>query len=140
MTIAKWCWLQRDRRTFVEMLAETGDPALAAHAVGRDVADAFHMRDKVPEFAAAWQRALGIAWERVEMRVLAGLLATGKAADDKPGRLIDSRMALAMLQRREAPKSARGGTAPVDGPQVMQLRDEIRALATTLPDDWTPPR
>lgn len=137
MTMAKWRWLQRDRRMFVEMLAETGDPAIAAHAIGRNISEAYQLRDSAPEFAADWQRAVAIAWERVELRVLAGLLATDKKDDDKPAKLIDSRMALAMLQRREGPK-VRGGPAILDGGRVMQLRGEIRALATTLPADWTP--
>jgi hypothetical protein len=140
MTLAKWCWLERDRRTFVEILAETGDPAVASHAVGRTIVEAFRLRDNATEFAAAWQRALGIAWERVEMRLLAGLLAGDGATDDKPGKLIDSRMALAMLQRREAAKAVHSAAAPLDDAQVMRLRSEIRALAATLPDDWAPPR
>ncbi len=140
MPIAKWRWLQRDRRIFVDVLAETGDPALAAVAVGRSISEAYQLRDSVAEFAAEWQRALGIAWERVEMRVLAGLLAAGGKDDDKPTKLIDSRMALAVLQRREAPKMVRGGSGRTDSGPVTRLRDEIKALATTLPEEWSPPR
>jgi hypothetical protein len=43
-------------------------------------------------------------------------------------RLLDSRMALAVLQRRDTARTVRGPRA--DGGRVSALRDEIRALAT----------
>lgn len=127
MTVPNWHWLKRERRAFCAKLAETGDPGLAARSVGHDIGEAYRMRDAIPQFAGEWQRALAIAWELVETRVLSGLLASAKDEADKPVKLIDSRMALAVLQRREAPRAVRGAT--VDGARVSALRDEIRALA-----------
>lgn len=127
MTVPGWHWLQRDRVAFCAKLAETGDPVQAAAAVGRSISEAYRMREAIPAFAGAWQRALEIAWDLVETRVLSGLLAQAGADSDKPVKLIDSRMALAVLQKRDAPRTVRG--APVDGGRVSALRDEIRALA-----------
>ena len=128
MTAPKWQWLVRDRKAFCDVLAETGDPVAAAASVGRRVADAYRMRDVIPDFAQAWERALAVAWELVESRVLAALLKVAEPElDEKAVRLIDSRMALAVYRRRELPKAARRHSG--DTPQVLQLREEIRALA-----------
>lgn len=127
MTVPNWHWLKRERRAFCAMLAETGDPGAAARSVGYGISEAYRMRDAIPEFAGEWQRALMIAWELVETRVLSGLLGSTKEDANKPAKLIDSRMALAVLQRREAPRAVRGAT--IDAGRVSALRDEIRALA-----------
>lgn len=125
MTIAKWQWLARERRAFCAHLAEHGDPAAAARAIGKNLTDAYRQRDSMPGFAGEWQAALAVAWEQVETRVLAGLLAP--AGDGGKAGLIDSRVALAVLARREAPKTVRGPL--VDEAKVARFRDEIRALA-----------
>lgn len=127
MTNPKWHWLQRERRAFCEVLATTGDPVTAAKAVGHELTDAYRQREEVPGFEAQWQKALATAWDSVETLVLANLLVQAKADAEKPVRLIDSRMALAVLQRREVTKVVRGPR--VNAGRVAQMRDEIRALA-----------
>lgn len=122
MTEPNWVWPARDQRLFLESLLATGDPGDAAATVGRSIETAYRMRERAPEFAAAWLRVLGIAWEQVEMRVLASLL------HGKP-ETIDAKLALAVLQRR--PPATRG-TAGIDPARVSQLRGEIRALATPI--------
>ncbi|GGD98715.1 hypothetical protein GCM10011529_00980 [Polymorphobacter glacialis] len=130
MTKPRWQWLQRDRRAFCEVLARTGDPVTAAAAVGHDLGDAYRQRETVPGFEADWQKALSVAWDNVETMVLANLLAQARADAEKPVRLIDSRMALAVLQRREGVKVTRGSRPDVrpDMGRVAAMRDEIRAL------------
>lgn len=147
MTQPTWWWRQRDRDAFLVALAETGDPAAAARAVDRPMEQAWRQRDVCPAFAAGWARAIAIAWERAETQVLAALLKLGEpeapeapattegaTAAGKPrggGRstLLDSRLALALVQRREAGVKRVHGK-PVEGSAVTRLRAEIRALTT----------
>jgi hypothetical protein len=92
----------------------------------------YRHRDADPRFAAEWQSALGYAWEQVETRVLAALLAQLDRAEDSTsgsrGGLIDSRLALAILNGRERPVT-RQGARSIDSASVARLRAEIRALA-----------
>ena len=132
MTAPRWYWLVRDRRAFISKLIETGDPLLAAKAVGRSMEDAFRMRDADEGFAAAWVRAVGLAWEQLESQLLAGLLGAARAAAAReaeagaiPG-AADNKLVLAALQRRPV-TAAR--PRPVDGAAVARLRAEIAALA-----------
>ena len=130
---------RRARLAFLDQLCRTGDPALAADALGLSLTQLFRMRETDAEFAAQWQAALGFAWERVEHRVLATLLAeveaAGDGADGRSGKrsgLLDSRLVLAILSRRDAAVRVTG--RPVDAPHVARLRAELRALAGTLPN------
>lgn len=121
MSYRNWQWRVRDRRLFIDTLAETGNPATAAAAIGQTLAAAYAMRERWPQLANEWQQALGVAWEQVEMRMLATLLE-GAAGD------IDPKLALEMLKRR--PKAA--ATTPmvtIDAGRVARVRSEIRALA-----------
>jgi hypothetical protein len=154
------------RRQFLDELARSGDPEQAARALGVSMVDAFRLRDADPAFGSQWQAAVGFAWELLEMRLLADLLASPAAAEatglvGEPtaqyqggqtgpaattsgqsgrrkaaaaGRLIDrldSRLTMAIINRREAPP-ARGGTPrgpPMDSAAVARLRAELRDLA-----------
>ncbi|WP_310476175.1 hypothetical protein [Sandarakinorhabdus sp.] len=125
------------RDAFLEQLIRLGDPALAADAVGLPLMQLFRQRDADPRFAAGWQAALGYAWERLESRVLAELLAradapaeTGivrKASGALTG-LLDSRLAMAIIDRREKPVTRQHGR-PVESASVARLRAELRDLA-----------
>jgi hypothetical protein len=135
MTVAKSTWCRRDRRQFLACLAATGDPMRAAQEAGRTLEAAFALRAGDAEFAEGWTRAMTIAWELVEARVLARLLAP---EDDLPAsaRILDSKLALAVLQRRAvalvgAPETVTGG-APVSEDEVARVRAEIRSLAQGL--------
>ena len=114
-------WRVKDRQTFVEVLTETGNPATAAAAIGQTLAAAYAMRDRWPALADDWRRALGIAWEQVEMRLLSTLLDDGRGA-------IDSKVALEMLKRRPQPPVR--ALVTVDATKIAAIRNEIRALAS----------
>jgi hypothetical protein len=121
-------WPARDRQRFIATLTETGNPAAAAASIGETLADAYRMRERWPQLADEWQQALGIAWEQVEMRVLATLLA-GEAGS------IDARVALEMLKRRPAPAPAPPaprGVTTIDAGSLARVRNEIRALAAPV--------
>ena len=120
MTVSGCRWLVRDRRRFIEVLTETGDPALAAAEINLSLDAVYAARERSPELAREWRRALGIAWEQVEMRVLSSLL--------DPGGKVDARTALAMLKRR--PASPMAAPVTIDAAVVAQVRQEIRALAS----------
>lgn len=120
MTIYRnWHWKVKDRQTFIDTLTETGNPAVAAAAIGQSLAAAYAMRERWPALAEDWRRALGVAWEQVEMRVLATLL-DGAAAD------IDAKVALEMLKRR--PVAQVRATVTIDALKIARVRNDIRAL------------
>lgn len=123
MQACKRRWNIRDRQRFIEVLIETGNPALAATAVGQSLAAAYALRDRWPEFADDWRRALGIAWEQVEMRMLSTLL-DGSAGD------IDPKVALEMLKRR--PAAPGRAAVMIDAAKIARVRSEIKALAGAI--------
>ena len=120
MDISKARWKTTDRNRFIATLIETGNPATAADAIGQTLASAYQMRDRCPILEAEWRRALSIAWEQVEMRVLSNLL-DGRASS------IDAKTALEMLKRR-APATTRP-MVTIDAARITRIRNEIRALA-----------
>lgn len=124
MQYRNWHWKVRDRQLFITVLTATGNPATAAAAIGQTLAAAYTMRDRWPLLADEWRRALGIAWEQVEMRVLSSLL-------DGDADAIDPKVALAMLKRR--PAAAGPPLLTIDAARLERVRSDIRALAP--PDD-----
>ncbi len=134
---------RKDRAAFLDLLARHGDPALAADRLGLPLMLLFRHRDTDPVFAAEWQSAVGYAWEQVETRVLATLLEQlgrddgtgdgGGQGGGKPaprGGLVDSRLALAILNGRDRPVT-KSGRRPgiVESAGVARLRAEVQALA-----------
>lgn len=126
MTLARSVWLRREHREFVETLATTGDPARAAATIGRSLEAAYRRRETCPELAADWQRAMAMAWEQVEARVLAGLLT---ACGEEGVKLLESRVALAFVQRRGAPAGRAAEKRRADPRKVSALRAELLRLA-----------
>ena len=130
---------RKDRQAFLELLARHGDPAVAADQLGLPLFVLFRHRDADPAFAAEWLAAVNYAWERVESRVLAALLSdtdaeTGDKAGDRAARkpaagIIDTRLALAIVARRDKPVTHKGAARPHDGAAAARLRAELRALA-----------
>ena len=121
-----------DRMAFVELLARHGDPAVAADHLGLPLFVLFRHRDADPAFAAEWLAAVNYAWERVESRVLAALLdsdAESGSAVGKGAGQIDTRLALAIVNRRDKPVTHTGGARATDGAGAARLRAELRALA-----------
>jgi len=111
---------RKARQAFLDHLMRSGDPALAAAETGLGLLQMFRLRAADPGFAADWQAAIGFAWERVEHRVLAGLLAQDGGVDIK--------VALAIMARRDAGATRVQGRS-VDSASVARLRAELRALA-----------
>ncbi len=120
MEFSTRAWSVTTRNRFITVLTQTGDPAKAAAAIGQSLAAVYAMRDRSPVLADAWRRALGIAWEQVEMRVLAALLE-GDAGDINP------KTALEMLKRR--PVAPTRPLLTIDAAKIAAVRDDIRALA-----------
>lgn len=120
---------KKDRMLFLEQLARHGDPAIVADQMGLPLLVLFRHRDADPAFAAEWQAAVNYAWERVESRVLAFLL--GQFGNDEAKRAwpIDTRLALAILTRRDRPVVHGGAVRPAEGASVERMRAELRALA-----------
>jgi hypothetical protein len=114
-------WKVTDRHRFITILTETGSPATAAAAIGKSLAAVYAMRDRSPTLANEWRRALGIAWEQVEMRLLATLL-DGDAGD------VDPKVALEMLKRRPAASSR--PLVTINAAKMAEVRNDIRALAS----------
>jgi hypothetical protein len=113
-------WKATERNRFIATLIETGNPAIAADAIGQTLASAYQMRDRCPVLEAEWHQALSIAYEQVEMRMLSNLL-------DGRANSIDARTALEMLKRR-APAASRP-MVTIDAARITRIRNEIRALA-----------
>jgi hypothetical protein len=113
---------RKDRAAFLEKLARQGDPAVAADELGLPLFVLYRHRDADPVFAAEWLAAVNYAWERVESRVLAALL--GQLADN-----LDTRLALAIVGRRDKTVAHKGTAKPYDGAGAARLRAELRALA-----------
>ena len=130
---------RKDRMAFLELLARHGDPAVAADQLGLPLFVLFRHRDADPAFAAEWLAAVNYAWERVESRVLAALLSDTTATTDEAGKparktavgsgMIDTRLALAIVARRDKPVTHNGAARPYDGAGAARLRAELRALA-----------
>ena len=120
MQYRNWHWRAKDRQLFIATLAETGNPATAARAIGQTLAAAYDMRERWPALADDWRRALGVAWDQVEMRLLATLLEGEADA-------IDAKVALEMLKRR--PAAPARPLLTIDAAKVARVRSDIRALA-----------
>lgn len=120
---------RKDRLAFLEQLARHGDPAIVADQLGLPLLVLFRHRDADPQFAAEWQAAVNYAWERVESRVLASLLGQVDPAGDTRAGPIDTRLALAILARRDRPANQKGTMGARDGAATARLRAEMRALA-----------
>lgn len=152
--VVKLIGKRKDRLAFLEQLSRCGDPAVAADQLGLPVFELFRYRDADPTFAAEWLAAVNYAWERVESRVLAALLGQfaagdalpGKGSDAVPGKgsdaarpkrasvgsgagQIDTRLALAIVGRRDKPVTHTGTGRVADGAGAARLRVELRALA-----------
>ncbi len=122
------------RKAFLDRLAESGSPKLAAASIGLTLREAYQLKAADGQFARCWEQAVAMAWEQVEAAVLEQLLAPEPG--EKPGRLFDSRLVLAVMQRRQPPVQQHGTLIEARG--VERLRAEIRALGTAEPDARKP--
>ncbi|MEI6419917.1 MAG: hypothetical protein WCO82_12680 [Sphingomonadales bacterium] len=140
-------WLRCECDDFCEALAELGDPVLAAARIGLPVIEAFRTRDADPAFDAEWRRAIAIAWELVEFRLLGQLLqrepqglpeaatASERREADKAVvqtqklifGLLEARMGAALAKPGPAPV-ARVHGKPVDSEAAVKLRDALHRI------------
>ncbi|OWK27762.1 hypothetical protein [Sphingomonas dokdonensis] len=106
---------------FAKVLAETCNVAAAAAAAGRTLATVHRWRSVDAAFAAAWDEALAIGYDRLENALLVyaigkvdGVAAGAAGASISNG---DLQLAVGMLQRHRAATSGRRGqTLPVRMP------------------------
>ncbi|MCD2317403.1 hypothetical protein LQ954_14740 [Sphingomonas sp. IC-11] len=106
---------------FAKVLAETCNVAAAAAAAGRTLATVHRWRSVDAAFAAAWEEALAIGYDRLENALLVyaigkvdGVAAGAVGASISNG---DLQLAVGMLQRhRAADAGRRGRTLPVRMP------------------------
>jgi len=113
----------RERQVqFVSMLAETCSVTAAARAAGVAVAICYRWRGESPAFAAAWDAAIAITYDRLEAGLLQHALATVQraTADDKAGgggvSAADLQFAVGLLGRHrggDEPKKGVGRTKPL---------------------------
>lgn len=130
----------RDRReTFLNTLAATCNVALAIKAAATCASTVYYMRRRDPEFAALWQEALTIAYERLETALLARAMGTdGVTVADAdfgdpemilPQGEIDAELALKLLARHRA--TVEGGRArPIRAGRHVATEAETNAALT----------
>lgn len=100
---------------FAKVLAETCNVALAAASAGRTVATVHRWRSVDAAFAAAWDEALAIGYDRLENALLVYALGKvdGVAGGAAGGSISngDLQLAVGMLQRHRASSGGRRGDA-----------------------------
>ena len=90
------------RERFLETLAQSSNVAAAARAGRIDVSTAYKTRRSEPAFAAAWQEALCLGYEALELDLLCRL-REGEPADAKNDRKYDNAQSIRLLlSHREA--------------------------------------
>ncbi|MCP1468686.1 hypothetical protein J3E64_000353 [Sphingobium sp. OAS761] len=136
-------WTQGEERLFLDGLAATLDSDEAARLSGRSRASAYARRRNDPDFARAWDRAIGTGYVELEAALLRDMLfghdveeitldASGAVTGRKVKRGRDHRAALAMLDKwRDHMATTRdGGDAGPDTDsavaRVRAMLDEIR--------------
>lgn len=108
-------WTKAERECFLEEFMESGDPKAAAIAAGHSLVEAFRLHEQDSGFAASWDWAIARAWDRVRLRIVAGLL--GQSGGGAP---IDPRITLAVLRA--------GGPEMGQSPEA----DEVRRLVADV--------
>lgn len=74
-------WTEAQRRTFLDTLADSCNVRMAARAAGKSQPAVYRLRERDPEFAAHWQEALRIGYERLETALLRRALRIAGAED-----------------------------------------------------------
>lgn len=113
---------RKRRKTFLNTLAATCNVALSAAAAGVCGSTVYDARRRDPAFAALWQEALAIGYERLEAALMARALGTDGAVpadfgDADPATIlpegeIDTQLGMQLLARHRAaaqgkPRAAR---------------------------------
>lgn len=123
---------------FAKVLAETCNVAAAAAAAGRTLATVHRWRSVDAAFAAAWDEALAIGYDRLENALLVyaigkvdGVAAGAAGASISNG---DLQLAVGMLQRHRAADAGRRGQAlpvrmPTEAESDAALKRALDGLA-----------
>lgn len=120
---------------FAKVLAETCNVAAAAAAAGRTLATVHRWRSVDAAFAAAWEEALAVGYDRLENALL--VYALGKIDGEAAGASIsngDLQLAVGMLQRHRAADGGRRGQAlpvrmPTEAESDAALKRALDGLA-----------
>lgn len=132
-------WTKEDVRAFMTALAETLNVSEAARIVGKSRAGAYARKQRYPEFAKAWDRAIDIGYCELEAALLRDLLfgaeeeevtldGDGAVKTRKIKRGRDQRVALAMLDRwRDHVTRTRQGAAG-QGPETPSAVAKLRKM------------
>lgn len=106
-------WTPKRRETFLLMLTQTGCVEDAAVAAGMTHGGAYQLRDRDPEFAAAWRRAITEAKVTLEGKLIARAI---KGDDIASTVKYPDRIAMFLLSRHDkiAPPEPDESGPPVD--------------------------
>lgn len=111
-------WTAAARAVFLEHLAATCHVTNACRAAGRNVKGLYALRRRDPIFAAQWQAALEMGWDRLEAALLEHAIAPLDAAEpidaDTPRAAFDPTLAMKLLALHRT-RDGRGGRAAKTG-------------------------
>ena len=101
------CLTPGRRKRFLDELAESCNVRRSAGEAGATQAAFYRLRQRDPEFAAAWEAALATGYARLEAELMAEALGEGGREDGRPP--LDRDLAMSLLGRRDAAARAAGG-------------------------------
>lgn len=78
-------WTQARRRRFLDVLAATCNVSEAAAAIGKNTSNVYKLRQRDPEFRAAWADALECGYARLEAALLARAAGTDGRRFERSG-------------------------------------------------------
>jgi len=138
-------WTGEAMAAFLETLADTGIVAKACDAAGKSRATAYELRRRNPLFAQGWEKALGLARERLADTLLARSLEGNVEQIVKDGEIvaekhfIDNRLGLAVLkrldQRADGGQPARRQSTPSRPGKEPDWELAVNALRTGEAED-----
>ena len=115
-------WTRDVRNRFFDLLAVSGDVALAAEAVGKTAQSAYALRRRSASFAATWRAVLDDTYERLEAALVRQVLGDTDTT-------VDVAAALLLLERRpRAGRSAPTTKAKVTDEATLRARAERELL------------
>lgn len=147
-TIPAKGWTKARRQLFLDTLAATCNVRRSIEAAGMTSSGAYQLRRRDPDFAALWNEALAIGYQRLEEALLERALgsvndiAIGIDADDEGGTIVpgsgfsarrlgsaDVQLALSLLNRHRA-AAEWGGKASTGRGRARSTPEEIDARLT----------
>ena len=117
--VRKGGWRKATRAKFLSVLADTCNVRIAAEACGMRYGGAYRLRARDPAFAALWQEALGIGYERLENALLAHALTSLNAIE------------IGVAEDGDDEGDDNGHRATEDVPDTTSADDAVRATDPT---------